>query len=119
MTNGFLTTHILDTAHGIPAQDVMITLYRIENNERILIRSAVTNDDGRTDSPLLPKGEMHVGQYELVFAIGKYFKDKGVSLAEPLFLDEVPLRFGINDPESHYHVPLLASPFSYSTYRGS
>jgi len=115
---GFLTTHILDTARGCPAQGVAIDLYRLEGETRALLKSAVTNDDGRTDSPLIAKGELSCGTYELVFSIGDYFKGHAPQSDCP-FLDSVPVRFGIDDNTSHYHVPLLVSPFSFSTYRGS
>ena len=115
---GFLTTHILDTAHGCPAEDVAIDLYRLEGEVRTHLKSVRTNDDGRTVSPLIPKGELSTGTYELVFAIGSYFKAKGIESEHP-FIDVVPIRFGIADADDHYHVPLLASPFSFSTYRGS
>jgi 5-hydroxyisourate hydrolase len=112
---GFLTTHVLDTASGLPAAGMKIDLYRIEGETRAHIASMVTNNDGRTDSPILPAGDFAVGHYELVFQAGAYFgRDEDIR-----FLDVIPLRFGINDPTSHYHVPLLVSPFSFSTYRGS
>ncbi|MEM8749672.1 MAG: hydroxyisourate hydrolase [Pseudomonadota bacterium] len=115
---GFLTTHILDTARGCPAQGVSIELYRLKGEKRVFVKSMVTNDDGRTDTPIVPKGELATGTYELVFAIGDYFKGHAPDSAHP-FIDIVPIRFGIDDASSHYHVPLLASPFSFSTYRGS
>lgn len=115
---GFLTTHILDTARGCPAENVKIELYRVEGDHRTLITTMVTNDDGRTNSPIIPKGELSVGTYELVFMIGDYFKGHAPKSDHP-FIDVVPVRFGIDDATSHYHVPLLASPFSFSTYRGS
>ncbi len=116
---GFLTTHVLDTARGLPAQGLAITLYRLDGGARTQVVQMVTNDDGRTDSPILPKGAFAVGQYELVFAAGDYLRATGQAGADPLFLDDVPIRFGINDADSHYHVPLLLSPYGYSTYRGS
>jgi len=115
---GFLTTHILDTARGCPAQGVAIELFKLNGNERQHIASAVTNDDGRTNSPLIPKGALECGTYELIFEIGAYFKGHAPKSDHP-FIDTVPIRFGIDDAESHYHVPLLASPFGFSTYRGS
>ena len=115
---GFLTTHILDTARGCPAKGVAIDLYRLEGGERHHLTSTITNDDGRTNSPIIPKGELVCGTYELVFQIGEYFKGHAPDSAHP-FIDVVPIRFGIDDATSHYHVPLLASPFSFSTYRGS
>ena len=117
--HGFLTTHILDTAHGCPAEGVSIELYRLHGGERTLLASVVTNDDGRTDAPLIAKGDLQAGTYELVFAMGAYFASKGVPARAHPFIDVVPVRFGVDDPASHYHVPLLASPFSFSTYRGS
>jgi 5-hydroxyisourate hydrolase len=116
---GFLTTHVLDTARGLPAQGLVITLFRLDGATRVEIVQMVTNDDGRTDSAILPKGAFATGQYELVFAAGDYLRATGQAGADPLFLDLVPIRFGINDPDSHYHVPLLLSPYGYSTYRGS
>jgi len=116
---GFLTTHVLDTARGLPAQGLKIELFRIEGQDRIHLRSLVTNDDGRTDSHILPAGEFTSGIYELVFHAGDYLHASGQAGAAPLFLDMVPIRFGISEPDSHYHVPLLLSPFGYSTYRGS
>jgi 5-hydroxyisourate hydrolase len=119
MSEGFLTTHVLDTARGIPAAGLAIALYKVSGNSHKKIAEAVTNSDGRTDSPILPKGDFAVGVYELVFKAGDYLRASGQAGAEPVFLDEVPIRFGISDPESHYHVPLLLSPFGMSTYRGS
>ena len=119
MANGFLTTHVLDTALGVPARGVGITLYRLDGNDRFRCASTVTNADGRSDAPLLSKGHMTIGIYELVFSAGAYLRASGTSLPEPLFLEEVPIRFGISDVDAHYHVPLLLSPFGYSTYRGS
>lgn len=115
---GFLTTHILDTSRGCPAHGVSIELYKLEGDHRTHMVSKVTNDDGRTDSPLIGKGDLTVGTYELVFQIGDYFKGHSPESEHP-FIDVVPIRFGIDDETSHYHVPLLASPFSFSTYRGS
>lgn len=117
-TNGFLTTHILDTANGCPANGVKITLYAIKGDTRKQLASAVTNNDGRTDAPIIAKGDMQKGVYELVFEMGSYFKNKN-GIQDLPFVDVVPIRFGIADDEDHYHVPLLASPFSFSTYRGS
>lgn len=117
--SGFLTTHVLDTARGVPAQGLQITLYRLEGDARVELARMVTNDDGRTDSPILPKAAFGIGQYELVFAAGDYLRATGQAGAAPLFLDEIPIRFGINDLQSHYHVPLLLSPYGFSTYRGS
>ncbi|NIZ13130.1 hydroxyisourate hydrolase [Phaeobacter sp. HF9A] len=116
---GFLTTHVLDTARGCPAEGIEITLYRLEGAARHRIAGTVTNADGRTDSPILPAKDFATGQYELVFACGAYLRAKGQAGAEPLFLDEIPIRFGMSEGDSHYHVPLLLSPYGYSTYRGS
>ncbi|MGB0747681.1 MAG: hydroxyisourate hydrolase [Magnetospiraceae bacterium] len=114
---GYLTTHVLDTARGCPAAGIAITLFAFQGDTRREIATTVTNDDGRTDQPILPKGHLKPGVYELVFDIGAYFGAKPGG-ATP-FLDRIPLRFGIEDATQHYHVPLLVSPFSYSTYRGS
>ncbi|WP_371170641.1 hydroxyisourate hydrolase [Aliiroseovarius sp. 2305UL8-7] len=116
--SGYLTTHVLDTAKGCPAEGLQIDLYRIEGETRALVRSLVTNDDGRTDEQILPTGEFEIGTYELVFHAGDYLRASGQNGAEPLFLDQVPLRFGMAEA-AHYHVPLLLSPYGYSTYRGS
>ena len=116
--SGFLTTHILDTAKGCPAKGVRIEVYRLNGDERKLIKTDISNHDGRTDEPILAKGEIEVGTYELVFAIGEYFSSVKNSKCVP-FINIVPIRFGISDADKHYHVPLLASPYSYSTYRGS
>ena len=115
---GKLTTHVLDTAHGVPAAGVRILLFRLHGDERTLLATRSTNQDGRCDEPLLDGPAFAPGTYELVFSIGTYFRDTPVVLTEPPFLDEVPLRFNITD-NRHYHVPLLASPWSFSTYRGS
>lgn len=114
---GKLTTHVLDTAHGCPGGGIAVELYRLDP-ERALIASAVTNDDGRTDQPLLAAAEWQPGRYELQFAVGSYFAGYDDDLSEPPFLDEVVIRFSLAADE-HYHVPLLVSPWSYSTYRGS
>jgi len=114
---GRLTTHILDTAHGCPAGGVAVRLFSL-GEERPLLSSTETNQDGRTDAPLLDGADMQAGRYELEFDIGDYFARKGVEMSEPAFLGTVVIRFGVNANE-HYHVPLLASPWSYSTYRGS
>jgi 5-hydroxyisourate hydrolase len=120
---GRLTTHLLDTARGQPAAGVAIELFRLhgegteERRERV-IRS-VSNADGRTDRPLLQGVDLRPGRYELVFLVGDYFRKIAPDLPDPPFLDRVPVRFGIADAQVHYHVPLLVSPWSYSTYRGS
>lgn len=116
---GFLTTHVLDTARGVPAAGIEIALYRVSGNSHGKIATSVTNADGRTDSPILPKDKFKEGQYELIFFAGDYLRANGLADGDTLFLDQVPIRFGINDASSHYHVPLLLSPFGYSTYRGS
>lgn len=113
---GWLSTHVLDTARGIPAGGVKIVLYRVTGNSHKKIAEAVTNADGRTERPLLAGKAFTAGLYELVFCVGDYLRAGGVA---QLFLDEVPVRFGVSDAEAHYHVPLLLSPFGYSTYRGS
>lgn len=116
---GFLTTHVLDTARGQPAAGLAITLYRLDGRTRAELARMTTNSDGRTDSPILPHSAFRTGMYELVFAAGDYLRATGQAGSDPLFLDIVPIWFGISDPDSHYHVPLLLSPFGYSTYRGS
>jgi len=119
MAEGYLTTHVLDTARGMPAEGISIALYRLGDAGRELLAEAVTNHDGRTEAPILPKAAFAVGCYELVFHAGAYLRRSGQAGAEPLFLDQVPIRFGMADPDAHYHVPLLLSPYGYSTYRGS
>ena len=116
---GRLTTHVLDTARGCPGSGIRVRLSRLAGGERRLLLEAFTNHDGRCDAPLLEGAAFEAGQYELVFAAGDYFRAQGLGLPEPLFVDEVVLRFGIADPAQHYHVTLLVSPWSYSTYRGS
>jgi 5-hydroxyisourate hydrolase len=111
-----LTTHVLDTAHGRPAAGMALRLRRLDDEVELL--TAVTNDDGRVDGPLLEGPHIKPATYELIFSVGDYFRGLGVNLSVPAFLDEVPIRFGIAD-QSHYHVPLLVSPYSFSTYRGS
>ena len=113
-----LTTHVLDTANGIPGKGIKIDLFKLES-KRIHIKTVTTNDDGRVDSPLLENEEFTHGIWELVFHVADYFQTKSThKKTPPHFLAEIPLRFGINSDE-HYHVPLLVSPWSYSTYRGS
>jgi 5-hydroxyisourate hydrolase len=118
---GYLTTHVLDTTRGCPASGIAIALYRVSGNSHKKIATVVTNSDGRTDTPILPAGKFTNGTYELVFSVGDYLRKHKLAgkKDEPLFLEEIPIRFGINDDSAHYHVPLLLSPFSYSTYRGS
>jgi len=117
---GKLTTHVLDTTLGKPGSNIAVSLYRIEQDERRLLTEVVTNDDGRVDGPIIEGGDFKVGVYELLFSVGAYFDtiDKG-SKDQLRFLDDVVLRFGISADDQHYHVPLLISPYSYSTYRGS
>ncbi|MBA83587.1 hydroxyisourate hydrolase [Thalassobius sp. S69A] len=119
MSEGYLTTHVLDTANGCPAAGLEITLFRLQGEARQELARMVTNADGRTDSPILPQGQMTAGVYELVFQAGAYLDASGAAPEEPRFLDVVPIRFGISDEAAHYHVPLLISPFGMSTYRGS
>lgn len=117
---GRLTTHVLDQGRGRPAAGVTIDLFRIgPDGERELVSSARTNVDGRTDTPLMTGDEVQAGVYEIVFGVGDYFAQAGRANAEITFLDWVPVRFGIADPDANYHVPLLVTPWSYATYRGS
>jgi len=116
---GRLTTHVLDTATGRPAEGVRIELHRLEGGARRALAEAVTNADGRCDGPLLEGDAFTAGVYELTFHAGAYFDTLGLDLPEPKFLDQVPIRFGIADATQHFHVPLLISPFGCSTYRGS
>ena len=116
---GYLTTHVLDTARGCPAQGIQIALYRVSGNSHKKIATAETNADGRTDAPILPEGKFAVGTYELIFFCGDHLRATGQTADDPLFLDQVPIRFGVSDGAAHYHVPLLLSPYGYSTYRGS
>ncbi len=117
---GKLTTHVLDTANGRPGQDIAVVVFRIEDTARVHIGQTRTNADGRCDQPLLSGDAMPPGRYELEFAVGDYFRAQGnPGLVAPAFLEEVVIRFGIADRDQHYHVPLLVSPYSYSTYRGS
>ena len=112
-----LTTHVLDTVHGKPAAGVAVELYELgSDGARALIAQTRTNADGRTDAPLIPAAQARAGQFELCFRIGDYFRGKGL---DSPFLDVVPIRFRIADTLAHYHVPLVATPWSYSTYRGS
>jgi len=116
---GKLTTHVLDTMNGCPAAGMVVSLYRLGASSPELVKSLTLNHDGRADAPLLDGESMLAGRYRLVFEVAAYFKARGVVLPEPPFLDQVPLDFGLADTASHYHVPLLASPWAYSTYRGS
>ncbi len=119
MPTGHLTTHVLDTAQGKPAAGLTIELVRLGEAGDESIKTATTNADGRIDAPLLEEAAMAVGTVELRFHVGDYFRREGLALAEPPFLDVVPVRFAIADVDQHYHVPLLCSPWSYATYRGS
>jgi 5-hydroxyisourate hydrolase len=118
---GHLSTHVLDTMNGCPAAGMRVTLEALDGNGAArTIKTLTLNSDGRNDGgPLLNAETMAVGRYRLTFAVAAYFRERGVSLPEPAFLDSVPLEFGISDANGHYHVPLLVSPWSYSTYRGS
>jgi len=117
--NGRLSTHVLDTHAGRPAVGVAIELYEFAGEKAHYIQSAITNADGRTDQPLIGGRPLPIGRYELRFAVGNHFRSRGIAIGDPPFLDIVPLRFSIAEPEGHYHVPLLCTPWSYSTYRGS
>ena len=117
--SGRLTTHVLDTMRGQPGAALAVELFRIEGEARRRLAQRTTDADGRTPEPLLAGPDLVRGSYELVFHVGDYFRAQGVVLSEPAFLDRVPVRFGIADPARHYHVPLLVSPYGYSTYRGS
>lgn len=116
---GRLTTHVLDTALGKPAAGLTIDLFWLEQSDRQWITTVKTNADGRVDAPLVEGVGFMAGTYELVFHAGDYLRGTGADLPDPAFLDVIPLRFGIADPSSHYHVPLLLSAYGYSTYRGS
>ena len=116
---GKLTTHVLDTMNGCPAAGMAVRLYRMEGDAPQLLEQLQLNHDGRADQPLLADSTLRPGRYRLVFGVLAYFRGIGVRLPESAFLDEVPLDFGIADASLHYHVPLLVSPWSYSTYRGS
>jgi 5-hydroxyisourate hydrolase len=116
---GRLTTHVLDTAHGRPGAAMRVRLYRKRGSDYVLLKEVSTNADGRCDEPLLEAGEFTAGAYRLVFSAGAYFAAQGLAVPQPAFVDEVTLNFGVADADAHYHVPLLVSPYSYSTYRGS
>jgi 5-hydroxyisourate hydrolase len=116
---GRLSTHVLDTVNGKPARDVAIELYALQGSERRLVVATRTNQDGRTDAPLMSGDAFRLGTYELVFHVGDYFRTMSTPTAKPPFLDLVPIRFTLAEPDGHYHVPLLVSAWSYSTYRGS
>jgi 5-hydroxyisourate hydrolase len=116
---GKLTTHVLDTANGRPGSGIKVELFALAGDTRRALKTATTNRDGRCDEPLLEDAAFVAGEYELVFHAGDYFASLGTQLPQPRFVDRVVLRFGVADPGAHYHVPLLVSPWSYSTYRGS
>lgn len=118
---GKLTTHVLDTAYGRPATNMVIELWLVDgqSGQKTLLKTITTNNDGRTDAPLLSDQELKVGIYELVFLVHDYFAKTLDNLPNPPFLNRIPIQFGIADVTVHYHVPLLVSPWSYSTYRGS
>jgi 5-hydroxyisourate hydrolase len=116
---GRLSTHVLDTAHGVPAAGVRIELSELTAGRWVPVKEVRTNADGRTDEPVLSGDALKAGVYRLEFHVGEYFRRRGLTLPEPAFVDCVPLQFGIADANGHYHVPLLCSPWSYSTYRGS
>ena len=114
-----LSTHVLDTMHGCPAAGMKVALYATDGDKASLLQSLVLNHDGRTDAPLFDNQSLRTGTYRLVFDVAGYFKAKGVAMPEPNFLNQVSLDFGVAHADQHYHVPLLVSPWSYSTYRGS
>jgi 5-hydroxyisourate hydrolase len=116
---GKLTTHVLDTANGCPAAGMRVTLLRVDDVHSETLVELLLNHDGRADAPLLEGAALKRGRYRLLFSAGAYFRRRGTELPDVPFLDEVPLDFGIDDVSLHYHVPLLVSPWSYSTYRGS
>jgi 5-hydroxyisourate hydrolase len=116
---GHLSTHVLDTAHGCPAAGMRISLLRQSGAHWTVLRELTLNHDGRADGPLLDATSMAAGRYRLLFGVADYFRGRGVTLPDPPFIDTVQLDFGIADAQGHYHVPLLVSPWSYSTYRGS
>lgn len=116
---GKLTTHVLDTARGKPGDGVRIAVFRCTPSARVLLAEAETNTDGRCDQPLLADAALQAGTYEMDFHIGAYFARQGLLLPDPPFLDVVTIRLGIGDAQAYYHVPLLVSPYAYSTYRGS
>jgi 5-hydroxyisourate hydrolase len=116
---GRLSTHVLDTVNGRPAAGVRVVLHRVGSEAREVVVETRTNADGRTDAPLMAAEAMRAGTYEMLFHVGDYFRAAGTATADPPFLDVVPVRFTVADAAGHYHVPLLVSPWSYSTYRGS
>ncbi len=116
---GRLTTHVLDTTHGLPGAKIKVELYKVNEDSTEKLATVLTNSDGRTDAPILAGNDFRPGKYQLVFYVADYYKSKGIELDGVPFLDDVVIRFGLDDPEAHYHVPLLVSPYSFSTYRGS
>ncbi len=116
---GRLSTHVLDTAQGRPAAGLRVELVAVDGEARRTLADMRTNPDGRTDAPLMAGEAFRTGSFEILFHVGEYFRGAGLPLADPPFLDVVPVRFAIAEPDGHYHVPLLVSPWSYSTYRGS
>ena len=116
---GHLSTHVLDTAHGCPAAGMRVTLQRLDANGPVTLKALALNGDGRAPGPLLTDTEMAVGRYRLLFEVAPYFRARGTELPDPPFIDTVQLDFGIAAADGHYHVPLLVSPWSYSSYRGS
>ncbi|MES1926655.1 hydroxyisourate hydrolase [Salinisphaera sp. T31B1] len=116
---GYLTTHVLDTANGCPGVGIPVVVRRLEAGQATTLAQTQTNDDGRCDRPLIEDDAFTAGQYEIVFDVGAYFADRRESLDSPAFIDEVVIRFGVAHADQHYHVPLLVSPYGYSTYRGS
>ncbi|MEZ9012244.1 hydroxyisourate hydrolase [Vibrio splendidus] len=116
---GRLTTHVLDTTHGLPGAEIKVELYKVNEDSTEKLATVITNSDGRTDAPILAGNDFRPGKYQLVFYVADYYRSKGVELDGVPFLDDVVIRFGLGDPDAHYHVPLLVSPYSFSTYRGS
>ncbi|WP_394249975.1 hydroxyisourate hydrolase [Vibrio profundi] len=116
---GRLTTHVLDTMHGLPGAEIKVELFKVDGESVEKLATILTNSDGRTDAPILAGNDFRSGKYQLVFHVADYYQSKGVTLDDVPFLDDVVIRFGLNDQDAHYHVPLLVSPYSFSTYRGS
>lgn len=116
---GRLTTHVLDTTHGLPGAEIKVELYKVNEDSTEKLATVLTNSDGRTDAPILAGNDFRPGKYQLVFYVADYYRSKGVEMDAVPFLDDVVIRFGLDDPDAHYHVPLLVSPYSFSTYRGS
>jgi len=114
-----LSTHVLDTANGKPAENIKLEFYRVEGSQNVLLKTLTTNNDGRTNELLLDDSNIEVGEYIIVFYVAEYFTKLGVKQTKPAFLNRIPIHFGIFDAKANYHVPLLVSPWSYSTYRGS